>query len=514
MERESRVNKSLLNPRMNLICYFVSLVVAFFTRKILLDYLGTEFIGFTGTLGSLLGFLSLAELGVGIAIGYVLYQPIFDDDKRKINEIISVLGYLYRKIGFFILGMGIVLSCFLPLIFRSTELSMTIVFLGFYSYLFSSLFSYFFNYRMSLLSADQRNYLVTGVFQIVNTSKVVIQMILAYYTKSFYLFLIIEFLGGLINSIILNRVIDRTYPWLKTEIKLGKTLFRKYPEIGKYIKQLFVHRIAGFVQFQTLPIFIYSFVSLPMVALYTNYTLVTQRIQGLMSGILDSTGAGVGNLISEGNQQKIYNVYKELFAVRAFISGVFACCVYYLIPSFIELWLGEEYLLSNLVSLLIVVQLYLFLLRGVTDQFLFGYGLFYDVWAPIAESIVFVLFSVVFGIYYGLPGVLFGPLVANVIIIYGWKPFFLFRKGFKRPICQFYYLLFLHLLPSIIVFFCATKISELAMDVLSIPFGWLNWVMRSVIFTLFVFLFLYTLFYPVSEGMREATNRFLKRKKL
>ena len=396
MERESRVNKSLLNARMNLICYFVSLVVAFFTRKILLDYLGTEFIGFTGTLGSLLGFLSLAELGVGIAIGYVLYQPIFDDDKRKINEIISVLGYLYRKIGFFILGMGIVLSCFLPLIFRSTELSMTIVFLGFYSYLFSSLFSYFFNYRMSLLSADQRNYLVTGVFQIVNTSKVVIQMILAYYTKSFYLFLIIEFLGGLINSIILNRVIDRTYPWLKTEIKLGKTLFRKYPEIGKYIKQLFVHRIAGFVQFQTLPIFIYSFVSLPMVALYTNYTLVTQRIQGLMSGILDSTGAGVGNLISEGNQQKIYNVYKELFAVRAFISGVFACCVYYLIPSFIELWLGEEYLLSNLVSLLIVVQLYLFLLRGVTDQFLFGYGLFYDVWAPIAESIVFVLFSVVF----------------------------------------------------------------------------------------------------------------------
>ena len=392
MERESRVNKSLLNARMNLICYFVSLVVAFFTRKILLDYLGTEFIGFTGTLGSLLGFLSLAELGVGIAIGYVLYQPIFDDDKRKINEIISVLGYLYRKIGFFILGMGIVLSCFLPLIFRSTELSMTIVFLGFYSYLFSSLFSYFFNYRMSLLSADQRNYLVTGVFQIVNTSKVVIQMILAYYTKSFYLFLIIEFLGGLINSIILNRVIDRTYPWLKTEIKLGKTLFRKYPEIGKYIKQLFVHRIAGFVQFQTLPIFIYSFVSLPMVALYTNYTLVTQRIQGLMSGILDSTGAGVGNLISEGNQQKIYNVYKELFAVRAFISGVFACCVYYLIPSFIELWLGEEYLLSNLVSLLIVVQLYLFLLRGVTDQFLFGYGLFYDVWAPIAESIVFVLF--------------------------------------------------------------------------------------------------------------------------
>ena len=42
--QESRVKKSLLNARINLICYFVSLVVAFFTRKIFLDRLGTEFI--------------------------------------------------------------------------------------------------------------------------------------------------------------------------------------------------------------------------------------------------------------------------------------------------------------------------------------------------------------------------------------------------------------------------------------------------------------------------------------
>lgn len=60
-----------------------SLLVAFFTRKIFLDQLGTEFIGLTGTLQSLLGFLNLAELGVGTAIGYVLYKPIFDDNKEK-----------------------------------------------------------------------------------------------------------------------------------------------------------------------------------------------------------------------------------------------------------------------------------------------------------------------------------------------------------------------------------------------------------------------------------------------
>lgn len=100
MAKESRVKKSLLNARMNLICYMASLVVAFFTRKVFLDQLGTEFIGLTGTLQSLLGFLNLAELGIGSAIGYVLYKPIFDDDKEKINEIIQFLGIYIESLAY------------------------------------------------------------------------------------------------------------------------------------------------------------------------------------------------------------------------------------------------------------------------------------------------------------------------------------------------------------------------------------------------------------------------------
>lgn len=230
-----------------------SLLVAFFTRKIFLDQLGTEFIGLTGTLQSLLGFLNLAELGVGTAIGYVLYKPIFDDNKEKINEIISVFGYLYRSIGLVILGAGIILSLFLPLIFPNTTFSWKVIYLGFYAYLFSSMLGYFVNYRQTLLSADQRNYEVTGYYQAVTSSKMIIQMILAIYVQSFILYLFIEILFGIIYSIILSYRITKVYPWLESDIKLGKQLFKKYPEIGKYVKQLFVHKIGGFVQFQITP---------------------------------------------------------------------------------------------------------------------------------------------------------------------------------------------------------------------------------------------------------------------
>ena len=89
MSQESRVRKSLLNARVNLIFYFLTLALSFFSRKIFLDTLGADFVGLTGTLQNLLGFLNLAELGIGSAIGYVLYKPLFDHDETKINEIMN-----------------------------------------------------------------------------------------------------------------------------------------------------------------------------------------------------------------------------------------------------------------------------------------------------------------------------------------------------------------------------------------------------------------------------------------
>ena len=132
MSQESRLKKSLLNARVNLIFYFLSLALSFFSRKIFLDALGADFMGLIGTLNNLLGFLNLAELGISTAIGYVLYKPLFEHDERKINEIISVFGFIYRRIGFIILSAGCVLACFLPLIFPNNVFDLGIIYFAFF----------------------------------------------------------------------------------------------------------------------------------------------------------------------------------------------------------------------------------------------------------------------------------------------------------------------------------------------------------------------------------------------
>lgn len=514
MQKESRVKKTMLNAKINLICYFASFITAFFTRKILLDHLGAEFIGFTGTVGSLLSFLNLAELGIGTAIGYVLYKPIADGDKFKINEIISVLGYLYRIIGLAILSLGIIGSLFLPLIFPDTDIPLGVIYFAFYAYLAASMIGYFVNYRTALLSADQRNYIVTGYFQITTTSKVILQMILAIYFGSFYIYFAVELISGIINAIILNWKIHQTYPWLRSEIKVGKHLLKKYPEITRYTKQIFAHKVGGLVQGQLTPFFIYSFVSLPMVALYTNYTILTQKLEGLISGVINSTGAAIGNLIAEGDKEKTLKVFRELLAIRIFVASIVAACIYTFASPFIGVWLGQEYILGKITVALIAILSGLNIARGVLDQFCYGSGIFGDVWAPYAESVIMVLFAVTGGYYYGLLGVLCGPLASIIAIIYIWKPFYLFSRGFKLPVCKYWKLFATNLLATAFAF-AATGYTYNTFIKPYIPCdNWLGLITNGAIYVVIITTATTITYYCTSVGFRDFLHRSNLFKKL
>lgn len=509
--QESRVKKTLLNARVNLIFYFLTLALSFFSRKIFLNCLGTDFVGLTGTLQNLLGFLNLAELGVGVAIGYVLYRPLFEHDQEKINEIISVMGYLYRRIGFVILGAGCLLACFLPFIFPISDVgfSLPLIYFAYFSFLTSSLIGYFVNYRQNLLGADQRNYVVTAYFQSANIVKTVIQMAVAYYTANLYLWVTIELTFGIIYSFILNWKINQTYPWLHTEIRQGHMLFRRYPEVMKYTKQLFVHKIGGFFQLQFIPFIIYAFVSLNEVAFYGNYTLITIKFETLIESLLGSSRAGIGNLIAEGDKRKIISIYWSLMAIRFFVIGVVIFALYKLLPPFIFLWLGPQYILPNLVFVFLLINTFIGLLRGNTEYFNFGYGLFSDVWAPLAESGLCCIVAIVGGYFYGLPGIIFGSTFSLIVIVGIWKPYLLFSKGFKLPIIK-YWLSFIKYVAILLV---SSMVTELAVYRFEKKYpateSWLYWMYNGLIDVSILSIISFGLMYTCTNGMKTFVNKII-----
>lgn len=429
-----RVHKSVLNAEVNLIFYFLTLVLAFFSRKIFLDCLGAEFIGLTGTLGNILGYLNLAELGITACIGYFLFKPLQSNNRREIQDILSLLGYLYNWIGCIILVGGALVSLLFPFIFSKAELGFGIIYFAYYSFLGSSLIGYFINYRQILLTADQKNYLVAIYFQSANILKIILQIFLAYTYRNLYIWVGVEFIFGIIGCIILNWKINKEYPWLQVDKSRGKSLIKQYPEIITKTKQVFIHKIKDFVLVKSDELFIFLFVSLKMVAYYGNYMIVISKLISLFSAITGSVGASIGNLVAEGNKQSMMKVFWEFTTIQHTIAAILCFSLYSFIEPFIAHWLGPEYIMDHWILVLLIIYIYITNSRTSVDSFNYAHGLYADVWSAWAELIINVSITIIAGLKWGIIGILLGKIISLLAIVVLWKPYYLFSSGFKEPV--------------------------------------------------------------------------------
>ena len=429
-----RVHKSILNAEVNLIFYFLTLLLAFFSRRIFLDCLGAEFIGLTGTLGNILGYLNLVELGITASIGYFLFKPLQSNNRQEVQDILSLLGYLYNWIGCIILAGGVLISFFFPFIFSKAEFGLSIIYFAYYSFLGSSLIGYFINYRQIILSADQKNYLVAIYYQSANILKIILQIFLAYSYQNLYAWVGVEFLFGIIGCVILNWKINKEYPWLDVNKSRGRALLKQYPEIITKTKQVFIHKIKDFALIKSDELFIFFFVSLKMVAYYGNYMIVISKLISLFSAVTGSVGASVGNLVAEGDKEKMIKVFWEITTIHHTISAILCFSLYAFLEPFILHWLGAEYIMDNRILILLIIFVYITNSRKSVDNFNYAHGLYADVWSAWAELIINVSITIIAGLKWGIIGILLGKIISLLAIVVLWKPYYLFTSGFKESV--------------------------------------------------------------------------------
>lgn len=434
-QTSSRTAKSMKNIAVAVAFMLVNILLQFFARKVFLDRLGDEILGLNSTAQNLLQFLNLAELGIGAAVGFSLYKPLFDNDRQTIREIVALQGHLYRRIALVVIAGAVIMGCFFPLIFSKMALPLWYAYASFGVLLFSALLSYFVNYKEILLSADQKEYKIIYSFRMVMMLRLVVQCVLLWYLDNPYIWWLISEAGfTLLASIALNWQIRRTYPFLSEKVENPARLKKKFPTIVTKIKQVFFHKLSTYVLQQSSPLIIAFLASLTMVTYYTNYMYIVTGIGVLLNALFNGINAGVGNLVAEGDKKHILDVFGELFVVRFFICIVAAVCFAVLAQPFIGVWIGPGYELPTSSLLLICLMFFLNNNRASVDSFISAYGLFQDIWAPITEAALNLSLSIAFGLQWGLNGVLCGSLTSVILIVFIWKPIFLYRSGFQSPI--------------------------------------------------------------------------------
>ena len=443
-----RVHRSVMNIKVGMLFYVLSLLLAFFSRKIFLDCLGAEFIGLTGMLMNIMSFLSVAELGIGTSIVYFLYKPLQEDNHEKINEVMSMLAFLYRCIGGIIGVAGLIVSIFFPLWFDSLSTGLPLVYFAFYSFLASSVAGYIFNYKQLLVGANQKQYLVNAYFQSIGIVQSLTQILLAYFYRNLWLWVVVGLVFTIIGIIIFNYRIQKLYPWLRINLGEGRENLKKYPEVLKKTRQIFVQKIKDFILYRSDEIMVGMFVSVVKVAFYGNYTMIINKLNFLVNILSEGLSAGVGNLLAEGDERNIMKVFWELTAARFLILGIIIFSLLLFFQPFIGCWLGKEYQLSDIIVYLVIFNLFIRYQTAAVYIYLGSAGLFSDVWAAWTELIVNISVTLLLAPTYGIAGILLGKIISFGFISSFWKPYYLFSQAFHRSAWEYwrgmapYYMIF------------------------------------------------------------------------
>ena len=427
-----------MNIKVGMIFYMLSLFLGFFSRRIFLDCLGAEFIGLTGMLMNIMSFLSVAELGIGTSIVYFLYKPLQEDNHEKINEVMSMLAFLYRCIGAIIGIAGIIISLFFPWWFNHLTTGLPLVYFAFYSFLGSSVSGYVFNYKQLLVSANQKQYLVSAYFQTIGIVQSLTQILLAYYYRNLWLWVVVGLVFTIIGIIIFNYRIQQLYPWLHVNLREGRENLKKYPEILKKTRQIFIFKIKNFILYKSDEILVGAFVSVIKVAFYGNYTMILNKFLYLVNILSDGLSAGVGNLLAEGNEKNIMKVYWEMTAARFFILGIIIFPLLLFIQPFIGCWLGQEYKMDEVIAYLLIFNLFIRLQPAAVYIFIGASGLYSDIWAAWAELTMNLAVTFLLAPTYGIIGILLGKIISFSLISFFWKPYYLFSKGFHKSVWEYW----------------------------------------------------------------------------
>lgn len=410
-----RIEKAVKNMKVAMIFQLTSLLLNFIDRKIFIQILGIEYLGVHGLFTNIISMLALAELGVGTAIIYNLYEPLAKGDEKTVAVLMKIYQKLYWSIGLIIGVIGVMMSIALPLFVQDTTLDMGSLRGVYLIFVLGTVGTYWTGYKRSLLYADQKNHMLLVGDMCANTVGLVLKIVVLMLWPSYGVYVVIHMLAKILPNFYASMKVNQVYPYLRSyrENKIDASLMSK---VSNNVKDLFVHKISEFVVMSTDNLILSMCVGLQAVGKVANYSLIMTAVLSFVAKGIDALQASMGNLVSTASKEKVYEVYDRLNFLCFWIGSVTAVCLIGLTEPFIRLWIGKEYLLNKSILVVLVLNYVLCVMSRPLWQMMSLSGLFkQDKRNAIAEMSINLIFSIILVQKLGVVGVFVGTTMSYVI---------------------------------------------------------------------------------------------------
>lgn len=426
-----RKKNSLKNMITSLIANMITIIIGFIAQVVFIKTLGAEYLGINGLFTNIISMLGIVELGIGSAIIYNLYQPIEKKDKETIKSLMNFYRRAYHIIAIivFILGIGMIpfLGFFVGEV--NIDINLQLVYLLF---IFDIVCSYLLSYKRSILYANQKNYIVNIVHMLYLLILNVVQLFILYFTRNYYLYLVAKIILRILENVVITVIVNKKYKYLK-EGKGGELDKKIEKDIYKKVKALFFHKIAGYVVSGTDNIIISKFLGIVVVGLYSNYYLIINSIQTLFGQAITALTPSVGSLLVTESKEKAYDIFKKVRFINFWIACFTAVAILIIMQPFIKIWVGDSYLLDNMVLYVLVFNFYMTMMRYSYMTFKEAGGIFYeDRFVPLIESLLNIIFSCILVKFFGLSGVFMGTIISGLTLWCYSYPKYVYKNLFAR----------------------------------------------------------------------------------
>ena len=493
-EKTSRIKSTTINSTVALSSKILIFVLQFICRTVFIKVLSTEYLGVNGLFTNILTMLSFAELGIGNAIIFKLYKPIAENDQEKIKTYMKFYQKAYILIGIVILTIGIIIIPFLKYMINDVPDIKENIYFIYVLFLANSTISYFFTYKKSIIIGYQKEYITTIINFIAVLIQNIVQIIILLVTKNYILYLLIQILATFLDNFISSKKADKMYPFIKDKNyeKISKTEEKK---IFTDVKSLILYKIGDILSNGTDNIIISTFVGVSEVGLLSNYTTITNAIKTFLSSFFNGFTASVGNLNTTDDNKKKESIFYQILLLSFLIYGFISVAIILLSNNFIEVWLGNDYLLSFSVCFALGFNMYVDGMRFVNYTFRNTTGMFKKGrFMPLISSISNVILSLILVQYIGIFGVLIATGLTRLFILTVYDPYLLHKYKFNTS-CKRYYLTYLYylIITGIDLFICSFIISKIAIG------GILGFIIKGII----IMIISYIIFLIFTFKMKE-----------
>jgi len=458
--------------------FFVRSAVSLMLTPFIIHSLGDKTYGLWVAVGSFIGYYGLMDFGLDLAINRFISRTVGLESSEETNKVINTALVIFTIIGFIALVVSFAAAYIIPQIIKNiTDVETFIkvililgvnIAIGFPLRVFSGVLTS--NIRYDL------NIIIEFIKLIVRTTLIILFLRHGYGIVALAVITSILDIGGYIARYLIVRHIYKYIVLSKRYVSRAiiKSLF-------SYSIYVFITKIANQLRYNVDNLVIITFIGVSQVTMYS----IGSRLIIFFIDFIIST---IGIILPVFSQYEAVNrndLLIEKFLLMTKISGYLSILVGGLLiifgKTFIEIWVGKEYLFSYNILIVLLASVILNLMQTPSVQLLYGTSKhkFLTI-LNIGEGIANLILSVVLVKYFGIMGVALGTAVPMIIMSLFILPVYTCRV-IKYDIRKYYFeVMFPIVIKSLIIFVLLWLVfnnfisaNYITLVILAVPVGFL-----------------------------------------